>query len=85
MRPSPGSDRLMTDSHETAVVDRVDAAVAAGVIGLAIAGLSPSEVEAIAPVIVACMGGLEMGRRSNAEHVRLHRTRRELRSALERS
>ena len=85
MNPSVCIDRLTTESHETAAVDRIDAVVAAGVIGVALAGLTASEVEAIAPVIVACLGGMEVARRTNAEHVRLHRIRRKLREVLARS
>jgi len=85
MRPSLSTDRVTTESHETAVVDRVDAAVAVGVIAVALAGLGAADAEAIAPVMRACVGGFELERRSNAEHLRLHRIRRKLQAALERS
>jgi hypothetical protein len=82
MRPLASPDREVTEGHETAVVDRVDAAVAAAVIGLAWAGLTATDTEAIAPVILASIGGFELARRTNAEHLRLHRARGKLRSLL---
>jgi RNA polymerase sigma-70 factor (ECF subfamily) len=82
-RVAIGAQRSAVESHEGAVADRIDAAVAIGVLGAAVASLSASDVEVLAPVLVACLGGLELTRRTNAEHLRLHRIRQRLRLALD--
>jgi RNA polymerase sigma-70 factor (ECF subfamily) len=71
------------ESHESASIDRVDAAVAIGVVGAALAGLGNEDFQVISPVIIACLGGFEVARRSNADHLRLHRLRHRLRRAIE--
>ena len=61
------------DGHEDSTIDRVDAALAAGVLIAAIAALGVDDMQVIGPIIVASLGGLELSRRSNAEHLRLFR------------
>ena len=82
-RVAIGAQRSAVESHEGAVADRIDAAVAIGVLGAAVASLSASDVEVLAPVLVACLGGLELTRRANAEPLRLHRMRQRRRLALD--
>ena len=75
---SPG----WTDGEETQAVDRVDAALLIGAAAIAIGSLDPDDLQVLIPVIVAALGGLELTRRTNAQHLRLHRIREKLRASL---